>query len=77
MKKKEMQLYAAQLVEAGKGLALAEHLEDKELKEKTLFILSETVDNVVKQLELMCEDCDYKKIEEVLKDGEATKYSPN
>lgn len=77
MKKKEMQLYAAQLVEAGKGLALAENLEDKELKEKALFILSETVDNVVKQLELMCEDCDYKKIEEVLKDGEETKHSTN
>lgn len=77
MKKKEMQLYAAQLVEAGKGLALAENLEDKELKEKTLFILSETIDNVVKQLELMCEDCDYKKIEEVLKDGQETKHSPN
>lgn len=77
MKKKEMQLYAAQLVEAGKGLALAEHLEDKELKQKALFILSETIDNVVKQLELMCEDCDYKKIEEVLKDGEETKHTTN
>ena len=77
MKKKEMQLYAAQLVEAGKGLALAENLEDTELKEKALFILSETIDNVVKQLELMCEDCDYKKIEEVLKDGEEIKHSPN
>lgn len=72
-----MQLYAAQLVEAGKGLALAENLEDKELKEKSLFILSETIDNVVKQLELMCEDCDYKKIEEVLKDGEENKHSTN
>lgn len=77
MKKKEMQLYAAQLVEAGKGLALAENLEDKELKEKSLFILSETIDNVVKQLELMCEDCDYKKIEEVLKDGEENQHPVN
>lgn len=70
MLKKEMKLYASTLVEAGKGLALAEMLKDEELKEKSINILNETIDNTLKQLELLCSDCDFKKIEEVLKDGD-------
>lgn len=73
MLKKEMKLYASTLVEAGKGLALAEMLKDEELKEKSINILNETIDNTLKQLELLCIDCDFKKIEEVLKDGDKEK----
>lgn len=77
MKKKELKLYAAQLVESGKALALASLMPDKEIKEAAERLANESIDNVLKQLELFCEDCDYKKIEEILNYGEETNNSAN
>lgn len=66
MTKKEMRLYAAQLVESGKGLALSELLPEGETKKASLYVINKSIDDVLKQLELMCEDCTFKQVEEFI-----------
>lgn len=68
MKKIELQLMVKECVEAGKGLALADLLQDGEVKEKSEALYNKVIDDNLKQLELLCEDCDYKKIEELLEE---------
>lgn len=78
MKKKEIRLYVEQLIETGKGLALASFLPDgSKEKEAALKCLNESKESILSQLELLCEDCDYKKIEEVLTYGEEAKSRVN
>lgn len=66
MKKKEMRLYAAQLVESGKGLALAELMEEGESKKAAIDLFNKSIDDTLKQLELLCSDCTFKEVEEFL-----------
>lgn len=69
MTKKEIKLYAAQLLETGKGLALASLMPAGKAKEEAERILNLNADSVCSQLELLADDCTYKEIEENL--GEA------
>lgn len=59
MKKEEMRSYAAQLVECGKGLAYAEAMPEGEGKTAAEELLNSAIDDVVKQLELICEDVSF------------------
>ena len=65
-----MKLYVAQLVECGKGLALASQMEAGEAKEAAENLLNNTIDDICKQLELYCEDVDFAFVKEMLEDGE-------
>ena len=69
MKKKEMKLLVATLVECGKGLAYASQMpKGSKEREAGTRILNEQIDGALKQLELLCEDVDYKKAAEILKE---------
>ena len=69
--KKEMRLYCAELVECGKGLALASLMEEgSKQREAAEKVLNEHIDQILKQLELTCSDVDYSQVEEYLQDGE-------
>lgn len=70
MKKKEMRLLVERLIESGKGLALAELMEEGEPKTAAIGLFNLNKDEILKQLELLCEDCDYKRFKEVVEDGE-------
>ena len=69
MKKADVKLIAAQLVECGKGLALAEFLKEGEAKEKAEAVLNEQIDNICRQLETYCEDVDFAFVKEMLENG--------
>ena len=70
MKKKEVRLYCAQLVECGKGLALASMLDNgSEARQAAERVFENQIDNICKQLELYCEDVDFKEAQEYLEDG--------
>lgn len=66
MKKKEMKLYAATLVECGRGLALADMMPEGKARDEAERIINLEIDSILTQLELLCEDVSFKKIEEVL-----------
>lgn len=68
MKKKEMRLLVASLVECGKGLGLASLMPDGKAKEEGTRILNEQIENACKQLELFCEDVDYKELTKKLEE---------
>lgn len=61
MLKKEVKIIVTTIIEAGKGLALADFLQNKELKNKTKRVLMETIDDCTKQLELYCSDAQWRK----------------
>ena len=61
MVKKEISLIIEKVVEAGKGLALADLLPNGELKERTIRLMNDVIDNAKKQLELFCKDADWRK----------------
>lgn len=75
--KKEMRLYCAELVECGKGLALASCMEEGSKSRKAAEkVLNEHIDQILKQLELTCSDVDYSQVEEYLQDGEESINTP-
>lgn len=61
MVKKEISLIIEKVVEAGKGLALADLLPNGELKEQTIRLMNNVIDDAKKQLELFCKDADWRK----------------
>ena len=63
MKKKEMRLYIAQLVESGKGLGLASLMEKGKARSEAERVLELSVDSIAKQLELLCEDAAWRNKE--------------
>lgn len=69
MTKSEMKLYAAQLVESGKGLALAELMPEGEAKRSAIEAFNKSIDDTLKQLELTCSDCTFREVEGLL-DGQ-------
>lgn len=76
--KKEMRLYCAELVECGKGFALASHMEEgSEQRKAAEKVLNEHVYQILKQLELTCSDVDYSQVEEYLQDGEEKEKNTN
>ena len=63
MKKAEINLYCAQLVECGKALALASMMEkESPAREAAERICNDQIDGICKQLELLCEDADFRKL---------------
>lgn len=70
MKKSELKLQVASLVECGKGLALASYIENAEAREATEKLLNEQIDAICEQLTLLCEDVDLSFIGEMLENGE-------
>ena len=58
MLKKDLSQIIEKVVEAGKGLALAEMLPDGELKDRTIKLMNNVVDDVKKRLEVYCKDSD-------------------
>ena len=76
--KKEMQIYCAELVECGRGLALASMMEKGSKKrEAAEKLLNEHIENVLKQLELTCSDVCYNDVEEILQDGKENEKNTN
>ena len=61
MVKKEISIMIEKVVEAGKGLALADLLPNGELKDRTIKLMNNVIDDVKKQLELFCKDADWRK----------------
>ena len=62
MKKAEMQILAQQLVESGKILMLASYMEEgSEPRKAAEQVANDSINFVLTQLELFCEDADFRK----------------
>ena len=61
MLKKEIDLIIEKVVEAGKGLALAELQPNEELKKRTTQLMRTVIDDCKKQLELYCSDAKWRE----------------
>lgn len=64
MKKKEMRLYIAQIVESGKGLGIASLMPEGKPREEAERVLNLSIDSLASQLEMLCEDASF-KVEEL------------
>ena len=69
MKKAEVDLLVAQLVECGKGLALASLMEEGQVKKLSENLLKERIDEICKEFNLQCSDLDFTEAKEILEDG--------
>ena len=67
MKKKEIKLIVASLVECGRGLAFADHLPEGAAKKEGTRLLNEQIEGFSKQLELLAEDASFREVKEAFK----------